>query len=101
MEWEEFQAKMQEINTTELTPDRRSELFTELSTDYREQLDAINNLNTEVSRVTTENGQYSVANTKLTLALGGSLAPPEAVQRQQQEKQNQNIRFSDILERKV
>lgn len=101
MEWEEYQAMLQEMNSNDTTPDRRSELFTNLTTGYRSQLDSISQLNTDNERIKTENQQYSLANTRLTLALGETMSPPEAVQRQEQEKQNQNIRLSDILERKI
>ena len=95
MEWEDYQAKLQQINNPDTDAETRAMLYTEITEDYSQQLATIQQTNEQLAKIQETNEKLVKANTHLTLSVGDSFAPPSHVI--EQEKKNElNLRQTTI-----
>lgn len=100
MEWEEFQGKMQRLNNPETDADERAVLFTELTEDYSNQINTIQQTNEQLAKIQETNDKLVKANTHLTLSVGDSFAPPSHVIEQEKKNELKGLTLEQLLERK-
>ena len=100
MEWEDYQAKLQQINNPETDAETRAMLYTELTEDYSSQINTIQQTNEHLARIQETNEKLVKANTHLTLSVGDSFAPPSHVVEQEKKNELKGLTLEQLLERK-
>lgn len=100
MEWEDYQAKLQQINNPDTDAETRAMLYTEITEDYSNQLATIQETNERLTRIKETNDKLVKANTHLTLSVGDSFAPPSHVVEQEKKNELKGLTLEQLLERK-
>lgn len=100
MEWEEYQAKLQQINNPDTDAETRAVLYTEMTEDYSSTIATIQSTNEELNKIKEDNSKLVKANTHLTLSVGDSFAPPSHVIEQDKKNELKGLTLEQLLERK-
>lgn len=100
MEWDEYQAKLQQINNPDTDAETRAVLYTEITEDYSSKLATIQETNEYLAKIKETNEKLVKANTHLTLSVGDSFAPPSHVVEQEKKNELKGLTLEQLLERK-